>query len=170
LKSIATRADSLSRFMQAYARLAKLPPPQKEELNLGDLIRRVASLETRMTTDVRAGRELSIRADGAQLEQLLINIMRNAADASLETQGKVAIGWREAGECVEVFVQDEGQGIMNSTNLFVPFFTTKPTGRKKGMGLGLTVARKLVELHHGILKIGNREGGGTLVTVILKAP
>jgi nitrogen fixation/metabolism regulation signal transduction histidine kinase len=154
LKSIATRADSLSRFMQAYARLAKLPPPQKEEINLGDLIRRVASLETRMTIDIRAGRELSIRADGAQIEQLLINIMRNAADASLETQGEVAIGWREAGECVEVFVQDEGHGIMNPTNLFVPFFTTKPTGS----GIGLTLSRQIAEAHGGSLTLSNRQG------------
>src|SRR5882762_1745415 len=60
LKSIATRADSLSRFMEAYARLAKLPPPQREQVNLGELIRRVISLETRLSIDVRPGPELSI--------------------------------------------------------------------------------------------------------------
>ncbi|MEY2542312.1 MAG: two-component system, NtrC family, nitrogen regulation sensor histidine kinase NtrY [Verrucomicrobiota bacterium] len=154
LKSIATRADSLSRFMQAYARLAKLPPPQKEELNLGELIRRVASLETRMTIEVRPGRELSILADGAQIEQLLINILHNAVDASLDTRGGVVVGWREEGDCVEVFAQDEGPGIMNPTNLFVPFFTTKPTGS----GIGLALSRQIAEAHGGSLTLANRKG------------
>ena len=154
LKSIATRADSLSRFMQAYARLAKLPPPQKEQLNLGELIRRVSSLEMRLSVEIRSGAELSIPADGAQLEQLLINILQNAVDASLETNGNVSIGWREVGDCVEVFVQDEGPGIMNSTNLFVPFFTTKPTGS----GIGLALSRQIAEAHNGSLTLANRSG------------
>ena len=154
LKSIATRADSLSRFMQAYARLAKLPPPQREQLNLGELIRRVTSLERRLTIEIRSGAELSILADGAQLEQLFINILHNAVDASLETNGKVSIGWREVGDCVEVFVQDEGPGIMNSTNLFVPFFTTKPTGS----GIGLALSRQIAEAHGGSLILTNRIG------------
>jgi nitrogen fixation/metabolism regulation signal transduction histidine kinase len=153
LKSIATRADSLSRFMQAYARLAKLPPPQKEQVNLGELIRRVISLETRLNINVRQGPELSIRADGAQIEQLLINLVHNAVDASLETSGTVSIGWREVGgDCVEVFVQDEGPGIMNPTNLFVPFFTTKPSGS----GIGLTLSRQIAEAHDGSLTLSNR--------------
>jgi nitrogen fixation/metabolism regulation signal transduction histidine kinase len=154
LKSIATRADSLSRFMQAYARLAKLPPPQKEELNLGELIRRVASLETRMAIELRPGRELSILADSAQIEQLLINILHNAVDASLQTRGGVAVGWREASDCLEVFVQDEGPGIMNPTNLFVPFFTTKPSGS----GIGLALSRQIAEAHGGSLTLANRQG------------
>lgn len=154
LKSIATRADSLSRFMQAYARLAKLPPPQKEQLNLGELIRRVASLELRLFVEVRPGMELSILADGAQIEQLLINILHNAVDASLETGGGVSIGWREAGDCVEVFVQDEGPGIMNPANLFVPFFTTKPSGS----GIGLALSRQIAEAHGGSLTLANRRG------------
>jgi two-component system nitrogen regulation sensor histidine kinase NtrY len=153
LKSIATRADSLSRFMQAYARLAKLPPPQKEQINLGDLIRRIVSLETRLSIELRASPELSILADGAQIEQLLINILRNAVDASLETGGRVLLGWREVSDCVEVFVQDEGPGIMNPTNLFVPFFTTKPTGS----GIGLTLSRQIAEAHGGSLTLANRK-------------
>src|ERR1700736_797657 len=149
LKSIATRADSLSRFMQAYARLAKLPPPQREQINLGELIRRVISLETRLSIDVRPGPELSILADGAQIEQLLINILHNAVDASLQTGGRALIGWREVADCVEVFVQDEGPGIMNPTNLFVPFFTTKPSGS----GIGLALSRQIAEAHGGSLAL-----------------
>ena len=154
LTVIAARAESLSRFMQAYARLAKLPPPQKENVDLAEIIRRAASLETRLPVKVEAGPAVSISADGAQIEQLLINILHNAVDASLETGGNVFVGWREAGECVEVFVQDEGPGIMNATNLFVPFFTTKPGGS----GIGLALSRQIAEAHGGSLTLANRMG------------
>ena len=151
---IATRAESLSRFMQAYARLARLPPPQKEPVNLEELVRRVVSLETRQPVRVNKGYEVMIRADAAQLEQLLINLLHNAVDASLETNGEVVVGWREISECVEIYVQDEGQGIMNPTNLFVPFFTTKPGGS----GIGLTLSRQIAEAHGGSLVLANRKG------------
>ena len=154
LNIIATRADSLSRFMQAYARLARLPPPQKEPVNIGDLVRRVASLETRLPVLVANGRDVMIEADAAQIEQLLINILHNAADAALETNGTVSTGWREAGECVELYVRDTGPGIMNPTNLFVPFFTTKPGGS----GIGLALSRQIAEAHGGSLTLANRNG------------
>lgn len=154
LNIIATRAESLSRFMQAYARLARLPPPQKELLDLGALVRRVASLETRLPVRVVDGAEVQVEADAAQLEQLLINILHNAAEASLETNGTVSTGWREMAECVEVFVRDTGPGIMNPTNLFVPFFTTKPGGS----GIGLALSRQIAEAHGGSLTLANRSG------------
>jgi two-component system nitrogen regulation sensor histidine kinase NtrY len=161
LTVIAARAESLSRFMQAYARLAKLPPPQKENVNLAEIIQRAASLETRLAVKVEVGPAVSISADGAQIEQLLINILHNAVDASLETGGNVFVGWRDAGECVEVFVQDEGPGIMNATNLFVPFFTTKPGGS----GIGLALSRQIAEAHGGSLTLANRanRSGGEAV-------
>jgi nitrogen fixation/metabolism regulation signal transduction histidine kinase len=152
LSVIASRAESLSRFMQAYARLARLPPPQKESVELGPLVRRVTELETRMAVRLVAGPEITISADAAQIEQLLINILHNAVDASLETGGKVVAGWRELSDCVEVFVRDEGQGIMNPSNLFVPFFTTKPGGS----GIGLTLSRQIAEAHGGSLNLANR--------------
>jgi PAS domain S-box-containing protein len=154
LKSIAARAEALSRFMDAYARLARLPPPQKEHVDLGELVRRVVNLEPRLSVNVVPGPEMKISADAAQIEQLLINLVHNAVDASLETQGGVAIGWRANGDCVEVFVEDEGHGIMNPTNLFVPFFTTKPGGS----GIGLTLSRQIAEAHGGSLSIANRSG------------
>ncbi|MDQ3120182.1 MAG: ATP-binding protein [Verrucomicrobiota bacterium] len=155
LNVIATRAESLSRFMQAYARLARLPPPQKEPINLEELVRRVVGLERRLAVRVSKGYDVTIRADAAQLEQLLINIIHNAVDASLETDGGVTVGWREISECVEIYVQDEGEGIMNPTNLFVPFFTTKPGGS----GIGLTLSRQIAEAHGGSLTLVNRRGG-----------
>ena len=152
LKSIAARADSLSRFMDAYARLARLPPPQKEAFDLGELIRRVVNLEPRLAVKIVPGAETPINADAAQIEQLLINLLHNAVDAALETRGSVAIGWRLAGDCAEIFIVDEGPGIMNPTNLFVPFFTTKPGGS----GIGLALSRQIAEAHGGSLTLGNR--------------
>src|SRR5438309_2138348 len=152
LKSIAARADSLSRFMQAYTRLAKLPPPQKEDVDLSELVQRVANLEPRLKVQIRPGPKLQIYADAAQIEQVLINLVHNAVDAALETKGAVTIHWREIGDCVEVVVDDEGPGIMNPTNLFVPFFTTKPGGS----GIGLTLSRQIAEAHDGTLSLANR--------------
>jgi two-component system nitrogen regulation sensor histidine kinase NtrY len=156
LNIIATRAESLSRFMQAYARLARLPQPQKEQINLGEVLKRVASLETRIPVRVVQGGDVTIDADAAQLEQLLINLLHNAAEASLETKGTVTAGWRDLAECVEVFVRDTGPGIMNPTNLFVPFFTTKPGGS----GIGLALSRQIAEAHGGSLTLANRAGPG----------
>ncbi|HJT46275.1 MAG TPA: ATP-binding protein [Chthoniobacterales bacterium] len=152
LKSIASRADSLSRFMQAYTRLAKLPPPQMEDVDLGELIQRVVNLEPRLKVRILSGPKMHIRADAAQIEQVLINLVHNAVDASLETGGAVTIRWREVGDYVEVMVTDEGQGIMNPGNLFVPFFTTKP----EGSGIGLTLSRQIAEAHDGTVSLTNR--------------
>jgi nitrogen fixation/metabolism regulation signal transduction histidine kinase len=154
LNVIATRAESLSRFMQAYARLARLPPPQKERVVLAELVQRIVSLETRLAARIAASPDVVINADAAQVEQLLINLLHNAVDASLETGGAVVVGWREISECVELYVRDEGHGIMNPTNLFVPFFTTKPGGS----GIGLALSRQIAEAHGGSLRLANRKG------------
>src|SRR5215831_10836702 len=155
LNSIASRADSLSRFLQAYTRLTKLPPPQKQDVDLGALVQRVVDLEPRLKVTSIPGPKTVIHADGAQIEQVLINLVHNAVDAALETDGKVLIGWREREDAVEIFVQDEGPGIMNPANLFVPFFTTKP----EGSGIGLPLSRQIAEAHGGSLALTNRENG-----------
>ena len=129
--------------MQAYARLARLPPPQKEHVDLAELVRRGRESGATAQVKIASSPVTTIRADAAQLEQLLINLVHNAVDAALETNGGVAIGWREKVDCVEVFVQDEGPGIMNPANLFVPFFTTKP----EGSGIGLALSRQIAEAH-----------------------
>jgi two-component system, NtrC family, nitrogen regulation sensor histidine kinase NtrY len=155
LHSIASRADSLSRFLQAYTRLTKLPPPQKQHVDLGELVQRVVDLEPRLNVKVMPGPKTVIRADAAQIEQALINLVHNAVDAALEIHGEVSIGWREKEDAVEIFVQDEGPGIMNPANLFVPFFTTKP----EGSGIGLPLSRQIAEAHGGSLALTNRKGG-----------
>src|SRR6266550_3327150 len=155
LNSIASRADALSRFMEAYARLARLPPPQKEDVDLARLVQRVVDLEPRLNVKIMAGPKRKIHVDAAQIEQLLINLVHNAVDAALETHGNVAIGWREKEDSVEILVQDEGPGIMNAANLFVPFFTTKP----EGSGIGLPLSRQIAEAHGGSLVLMNRRSG-----------
>ena len=141
LRVIGARAEALGRFIEAYSRLARLPPPKRQRVALEPLLRRVAGLETRQPVPVEAGPDLAIRADADQLEQLLINLVRNAADAALETGGGVRLRWRRADgsePAVEVLVEDEGPGLPRSANLFVPFFTTKPQG--SGIGLVLSPA------------------------------
>ena len=96
---------------------------------------------------------MTIRVDAAQIEQALINLVHNAVDAALETHGTVTLGWREKGNCVEILVEDEGPGIMNPANLFVPFFTTKPDGS----GIGLPLSRQIAEAHDGTLVLMNRD-------------
>jgi PAS domain S-box-containing protein len=150
---IAGRSDSLSRFMQSYARLARLPAPRLASVNVGDWVHRTARLETRLEVEVQEGPEVVIQADGDQLDQLLINLVRNAVDASLETGGRVHICWSVADSHVEVLVLDEGEGIADTANLFVPFFTTKP----QGSGIGLALCRQITEAHGGTLTLENRQ-------------
>ena len=151
LNVIAARTDGLARFMSAYARLAKLPPPAFQTVDVGVWIRRVVGLEPRLHIQLKAGPELRIQADPDQLEQLLINLLRNAVDAALETGGGVRVGWEREDAYLEVWVQDDGPGIPNSANLFVPFFTTKPSGS----GIGLVLSRQIAEAHGGSLLLEN---------------
>ncbi|MBL8216620.1 MAG: PAS domain-containing sensor histidine kinase, partial [Bryobacterales bacterium] len=152
LAIIGSRSESLSRFMGAYARLAKLPRPRLQPVDVLLLIRRVASLETRLAVQVLDGPPCSIQADSDQLEQALINLIRNATEASLETGGGVRVLWDRSGVGVTIRVLDDGPGLANTTNLFVPFFTTKPGGS----GIGLVLCRQIAEAHSGSLTLQNR--------------
>jgi PAS domain S-box-containing protein len=155
LEVIAGRSEALSRFMQSYARLARLPAPKLEALDVGHWVRRVSGLETRLPVDVLDGPRVSVRADGDQLDQLLINLVGNAVDAALETGGGVRVGWGRRNGALEVWVEDDGPGLADTGNLFVPFFTTKP----RGTGIGLVLSRQIAEAHGGSLTLANRRGG-----------
>jgi len=161
LEIIESRAEGLNRFMQSYARLAKLPPPTKLPVQIGPLLRRVASLETRTQVAVVEGPDTVINTDAAQLEQVFINLIKNAVEAQPESgqPGQptccVRAGWRALPGALEVFVEDDGPGIANSQNLFVPFFTTKPSGS----GIGLVLCRQIAENHGGSLTLENRTDG-----------
>jgi two-component system, NtrC family, nitrogen regulation sensor histidine kinase NtrY len=179
---IETRAASLNRFLQAYRQLAQMPPPVLQQCALSTLVGRVAALETRVHVSVVRGPDITVMADPDQLEQMLINLLRNAAEAVLESSissensngpkdlsapesGQlVALAWKLTDKDVILTIEDSGPGLMNPNNVFVPFYTTKPGGS----GIGLVLSRQISEAHGGSLELTNRLGQkGCTVTVTL---
>jgi nitrogen fixation/metabolism regulation signal transduction histidine kinase len=158
LEIIETRAEGLNQFMQSYARLAKLPAPTKLPFEIAPLLRRVVALETRGEVELVPGPDLTVNADAAQLEQVVINLVRNAVEAVPEPGQStpptccVRVGWQKTPGALEITVTDDGPGIANAQNLFVPFFTTKPSGS----GIGLVLCRQIAENHGGTLTLENR--------------
>jgi two-component system nitrogen regulation sensor histidine kinase NtrY len=170
LDIIGARAESLARFMHAYARLARLPQPTLASCELAPLVQRVVALETRLPAQILSGPPTVLMCDAAQIEQLVINLVKNAVEAALEQralghpEASVRLSWRKAPGVVEVLVEDDGPGIAQATNLFVPFFTTKP----EGSGIGLVLCRQIAENHGGTLTLVNREdASGSIATLRL---
>lgn len=168
LEVIGSRAEMLARFMQAYARFARLPQPTLAPVAIRPLVQRVVALEMRLAVEVTAGPELTIPCDAAQIEQLLINLIKNAVEASLEqrsngrTEAGVRVTWQRVLQGLELFIEDDGPGIAQATNLFVPFFTTKP----EGSGIGLVLCRQIAENHGGALILSNRPGANGCVAIL----
>jgi len=152
LSIIRSRTEALGRFMTAYAQLARLPQPKLLPVRVSEWVGRSVKLETRVKVSLGKGPDAVISADPDQLEQLLINLIRNAADAALETNGGVQVGWKRSRGQLELWVVDDGPGLPNTANLFVPFFTTKPGGS----GIGLVLSRQIAEAHGGELILKNR--------------
>lgn len=177
LEIIEARSASLHRFLEAYRRLAQLPAPVMRDVNIGPLVARAAGLETRIKVYVHPGPEIVFRADPDQLEQMLINLLRNAADAVLETccpnsdaatsntsSENVQVHWDARPGEIILSIDDLGPGLSNPANVFTPFYTTKPSGS----GVGLVISRQIVEAHGGRIEIGNRrDARGCTVTVVL---
>ena len=164
---IENRAAALSRFTSAYAQLARLPEPHLRTVHFGPLAHRIAHLDTRVPVTLVPGPQATVLGDPDQLEQLFINVLRNAVDAAFETGGGVRIGWTTTIDGLEAWVEDDGPGLQNTANLFVPFFTTKPSGS----GIGLVLSRQIAEAHGGTITLVNRsDHQGARATVTLPRP
>lgn len=180
LDIIETRAASLNRFLQAYRHLAQMPPPAPRECALGPMVTRIAALETRVAVHTTAGPETVLMADPDQIEQMLINLLRNAAEAALERlrptrsngeplspqqdEPEVRIRWETTDKDVLIAIEDNGPGLSNPHNVFVPFYTTKASGS----GIGLVLSRQIVEAHGGSIELSNRSAEhGCLVKIVL---
>jgi len=159
LSVIEDRAASLNRFLQAYQRLSRLPPPRLQATPLRPILERVMQLEARVPIRLDDGPEVFAMADGDQIQQLLINLIQNAADAALSAGDApmVEIGCSDFANQAIIVVRDNGPGLTNPANLFVPFYTTKPNGT----GVGLVLAQQIAVAHKGSVSLANRmEGNG----------
>jgi signal transduction histidine kinase len=165
---VESRADALHRFVQSYRLLAQLPPPHVRAVALAPLLEQVVLLEQRLTVILEPGPAVTLRADPDQLEQMFINLLANAVDATLANHAQtVTLGWRVADGAASITVEDSGMGIANIENLFVPFYTTKP----QGSGVGLALAQQIARAHGGEIRLVNREDGdGARATVRLPLP
>lgn len=164
LSIVARRAEGLARFIAEYSRLARLPRPSLGHVRVDDWITRVGALERRLAVQIDGGPLTTLTADADQLDQLLINLVKNAADASHERGGGVRVHWTVDGQVLTVNIDDDGDGVAGKNNLFVPFFTTKPGGS----GIGLVLAREIAEAHGGTLQLETRpDGSGARATLNL---
>ena len=168
LSVVESRADALHRFVQSYRLLAQLPPPHLKMVGLGALLERVTLLEQRLRVELDPGPSVTLHADPDQLEQMFINLLANAVDATLANHEKsVEVSWRVTDSTAAVTIDDSGLGIANTENLFVPFYTTKP----KGSGVGLALAQQIARAHGGEIRLINRDdGNGARATIRLPLP
>jgi nitrogen fixation/metabolism regulation signal transduction histidine kinase len=151
---VESRADALHRFVQSYRLLAQLPPPRLRPVPLAPLLERVVLLEQRLPVQLDPGPAATLHADPDQLEQMFINLLANAVDASLANGSRpVRATWRIAEASAQIVIEDSGLGIANVENLFVPFYTTKPAGS----GVGLALAQQIARAHGGEIRLVNRE-------------
>jgi two-component system, NtrC family, nitrogen regulation sensor histidine kinase NtrY len=160
--TIAERAAHLATFIEGYARFAKLPRPRPAAVPWALLLGRLDGALPFSILGALPARAAIV--DAGQLEQVLINLLKNAAESG-SAAGEVTVAVRDEGAGFRIEVGDRGSGLSEATlrDALLPFYSTKATGT----GLGLTLCREIVEAHGGRLSLANRTGGGALVTVWL---
>lgn len=166
LHVIHKRADALSRFVNDYSKIAKLPPPSKSPFSIRNTIKRIVGLQDFKGCSIKWDEccDLELFADEPQIEQMLINLTKNAIEANQQTQGKTMIRCTHNINQLYIEVMDEGLGLASTDNLFIPFYSTKPGGS----GIGLTLSQQIAENHEGSLELKNRpDSSGCVATVVL---
>ena len=175
LNIIESRTAALHRFLQSYRRLAQMPSPTLQPVELRPLLERVAILETRLHVEIASDPDIVLMVDPDLIEQMLINLVRNAVDAALEqaqsahtdpqaADPKVSLRWQQFDRRVALLVEDNGIGLLNPSNAFVPFYTTK----QGGSGIGLVLSQQIAEAHGGSIELANRQNArGCIVKVML---
>jgi two-component system nitrogen regulation sensor histidine kinase NtrY len=163
LNNSLTPVKSIAGTLESILSREPLPEdwPQLQPLGVAECVGRAASLETRVPVEVEPGPPVTIHGDPDQIEQALINLLRNGADVS-PAGAAVRIGWGRDGAMVEIRVTDEGPGLSGTANLFVPFFTTKPGGS----GIGLVLSRQIAEGHGGALTLENRADRSGCIAIL----
>jgi nitrogen fixation/metabolism regulation signal transduction histidine kinase len=164
LETMTERTRHLETFILGYARFAKLPTPRAEPVAWAPFVERLRG-EVAFTCAGALPPEPG-RFDPAQLEQALLNLLKNAHESGSAPEA-VELAVRRVGEMIRIDVSDRGQGMNEAvlTNALVPFYSTKRTGT----GLGLALAREIAEAHGGRITLGNRPGGGLTVTILIAA-
>ncbi len=155
LKIISERAHGLSLFIDSYKQLAKLPAPQKKRTSIHQLLKKVCLLYSQQSIIIESTNDISLTIDPIQFEQVLINLLKNAIESmSLSNpDGSIHIHWKELDFLCRITISDQGEGISNPGNLFIPFYSTK----SNGSGIGLVLCRQIIEAHNGHLSIVNRK-------------
>jgi signal transduction histidine kinase len=159
-ESIEERTSHLKEFLEGYARFARLPSPRRQHVDWNDFLGQLQQIFPFR----RAGEapDLPGYFDAAQVQQALINLLKNAAEAGSPPDDiRLSVASQKGGG-TRVQVLDRGKGMDEDVlrQALLPFYSSKNTGT----GLGLPLCREIVEAHGGTLRIQNREGGGTAVT------
>ena len=169
LEIIQTRSTSLIKLLRGYQSLAKLPPPVPKQEDLKWIIEKICLLHQKIAIEFKQTSEVLVNVDRSQIEQVLINLVKNANESqrAIHTENNlpaIEIEITTTSDEAIINIKDQGTGIRNVENIFTPFYTTK----SKGSGVGLLVSRQIVEAHGGTLQLQNRQDKqGGIATITL---